>query len=284
MKLKRQRVHESGSSNLDFRSKRDNNSISLYQPWKEGKKYGTMGYSKLKLSVDNLKNFKLLNKDIITTKEINFESPDPKVYSSAKFYQSQNIPIKKRTYFESEKIAELDESFIGKETYLGDSMMISANAKIKRTKTTLIDSINRGMYYIILAINKNNNFDKIKTYKNVDLDSKSEIFNANTDKNKINKDKIRNIRIALRKRYSNRTNYIKIFKDWDFSKNGIINLKDAHLMINNLGIPVDYNETRALISTSNKNNNDILDLECFMDLIFSESQAINLDKFEGRYL
>ena len=146
MKIKKQRVHESGSSNLDFRSKRDNNSISLYQPWKESKNYGTMGNSKLKLSVDNLKSLMKVTKDIITTKDVNFESPDPKVYASAKFYISQNIPIKKRTYIETEKIAELDEAFKGKETYIGDSMLISSNTKMKRLKNIGLESINRGIF------------------------------------------------------------------------------------------------------------------------------------------
>jgi Ca2+-binding EF-hand superfamily protein len=105
------------------------------------------------------------------------------------------------------------------------------------------------------------------------------IKTSNTVENKVNIDKIRDIRMALRRRYSSRTNFGKIFKDWDISNNGEITLYDAHKMINSFGIPINYNETRALMSSSSTRNADSLDMHEFMHLIFSENQALNLDNF-----
>ena len=62
------------------------------------------------------------------------------------------------------------------------------------------------------------------------------IKTTNTVENKVNIDKIRDIRMALRRRYASRTNFGKIFKDWDITNNGEISLYDAHKMINSFGI------------------------------------------------
>ena len=61
--------------------------------------------------------------------------------------------------------------------------------------------------------------------------------------------KVKEIRLALRRRYANRSNFRKIFKDWDISSQGEISIYDAHLMINKLSIPINYNETRVPIET-----------------------------------
>ena len=87
--------------------------------------------------------------------------------------------------------------------------------------------------------------------------------------------------LAIRRRYTNRKNFAKIFKEWDISNNGVISINDAHNMINQLGIPINYNETKILISTNNKENIESLDLAAFMNLIFSNNQKLGLDNFES---
>ena len=48
-------------------------------------------------------------------------------------------------------------------------------------------------------------------------------------------------------------------------------------MINNLSIPINYNETRALIASSNTRGTETLNLEEFMHLIFSDNPALDVD-------
>lgn len=83
--------------------------------------------------------------------------------------------------------------------------------------------------------------------------------------------------MGLRRRYANRTNFRKIFKDWDQSIGGELSVYDAHSMINKLNIPINYNETRALIASSNLRGTETLNLEEFMHLIFSDNPALNVD-------
>ena len=48
-------------------------------------------------------------------------------------------------------------------------------------------------------------------------------------------------------------------------------------MINRLNIPINYNETRALIASSNTRGTETLNLEEFMHLIFSDNEALKVD-------
>lgn len=141
MIAKKERVHHCGSSNIDFRSKRDKESIALFQPWKLKKAYGTMGNSHVNLPTDQYNTLMNTTKRLNTLKDINTERPDPKVFSTAQFYIKNDLfqYIKKKNLFETERIAQLDESFKGKDTYTGDSMMIAKNTKQKKTKFTAME-------------------------------------------------------------------------------------------------------------------------------------------------
>ena len=45
MNIRKQRNHHAGHSNIDFRSKKDEQSLKIFQPWKNMTAPGTMGYS-----------------------------------------------------------------------------------------------------------------------------------------------------------------------------------------------------------------------------------------------
>ena len=131
MKVRKERLHQYGQSNIDFRSKKDDEAIKIYQPWMHKRDFGTMGNQYFHLPVDeHKKNLRPLSK-ILTQKEIKAELPDPKYHKSAQFYDKNRIPIKQKTLNTNDRVAELDESFKGKEKYTGDSMLIAENTKLK---------------------------------------------------------------------------------------------------------------------------------------------------------
>jgi len=137
-----------------------------------------------------------------------------------------------------------------------------------------LDSLNQ------IQVIKRTRHTKNEIYKNVEQETQLVSLKlTDTAVDKVNIEKIRDIRLALRRRYSNRNNFNKIFKDWDLSNNGEISLYDAHKMINSFGIPINYNETRALISSTRINNSDTLDMDGFMTLIFSDNPALTIDHF-----
>jgi len=134
MNIRKQRTHQAGHSNIDFRSKNDDQSLKIYQPWKMMKAHGTMGYSDYKNNPDVIKKLLEVSKTINTQQAITSEIPDPKFHKTAEYYFIHKIPIKAKTINTTERIAQLDESVKGKEVYTGDSMMISDLTKFRKNR------------------------------------------------------------------------------------------------------------------------------------------------------
>jgi Ca2+-binding EF-hand superfamily protein len=57
-----------------------------------------------------------------------------------------------------------------------------------------------------------------------------------TLENKVDLEKVKEIRKAIRRRYANRKNFAKIFSNWDKEGKGYLTIKNVHEMLNNLGI------------------------------------------------
>jgi hypothetical protein len=135
MNIRKERTHRCGHSNIDFRSKKDTDSLQTYQPWKCKKEFGTMGYTDFKLSFNDHKKALENTQQINCQRNILSEVPDPKYHKTAQYYSQNKIPIKSKTIYTNERVAQLDESFKGKDMYTGDSMMIADITKFRKNKT-----------------------------------------------------------------------------------------------------------------------------------------------------
>jgi hypothetical protein len=283
MSLKRQRSHMCGFSNIDFRSKGEFENVKLYEPWKIPKDFGTMGKSNYHLSYTNAKKIFSVSKNLNKFKNIVQDSPDPKFYKTAMYYKKNRITPNTIQDFYNERIAQLDEIDIGKEKYIGDSMMISDIYRYRNQRKNQINSPIRNL------INKQkdlNRFKKPKELQNKSAKLETQLVKLDVNEtldDKINLEKIQEIRFALRRRYANRTDIRKIFKEWDINCMGEITLYSAHDMINRLNIPINYNETRALIASSNTRGTETLNLEEFIHLIFSDNEALQIDLDKLKY-
>lgn len=273
MKLKKERNHMYGASNIDFRSKRDDSSIRTYMPWIMGKELGTMGLQDYKLtSKEKEKKFKSVSKLSTQKDEIN-EYPNPKYHQTAEFYSKNNMKIfNKKNLIEIERLGQLDESVKGKEKYIGDSMMISLNTKLKHKDKT----VSTGDKIRKMLIQETLHRERVIQNKNVIQETQLVKMDAKeTLEGKVDIKKINDIRLAIKRRYANRSNIRKLFKHWDISSNGFINLYDAHAMINKLAIPINFNETRALIASATEHN--VLHVDDFVNLIHNDNQTLNLN-------
>ena len=277
MSLKLQRMHRCGYTNLDFRSKGDFDSVKLYEPWKIPKEFGTMGKSYYYPSFSEAKKIFSVSKSLNKLKDIVQGSPDPKSYPGALYYKKNNIKPNIVQEFRIERVAELDESAIGKEKYIGDSMMIAdinKYRKERKIKKNDIKDPSLEKKEFLLKI------EKEKAIKNKEATQETQLVKINVKEtldNKIDLKKVQEVRLALRRRYANRTDFRKIFKEWDLNATGEITVYSAHDMINRFNIPINYNETRALIASSNTRGTETLNLEEFMHLIFSDNEALKVD-------
>jgi len=93
--------------------------------------------------------------------------------------------------------------------------------------------------------------------------------------------KVKEIRQALRRRYAIRSDFRKIFKEWDKNDRGEISLWNAKEMINDFGIPINFNETKALfLSSSSRKNVNSLNLAEFINLLFGDNEALKIENFK----
>ena len=277
MSLRINRTHQCGFSNIDFRSKKDIDSLTLYQPWTIPKDFGTMGQSCYTPSYSELKKTFSVSENVNQLKNIVQCSPDPKSYKSVQFYKDKKINPNIKQKFITERVAQLDESYIGKDIFTGDSMMIADINKFRkeRKKKKRYQEQER-----LRKVQLKESINKDKRDKNKEAIQETQLVNIEAEETlegKVDIKKLQEIRLALRRRYANRTNFRKIFKEWDHSIAGEISVYDAHEMINSLAIPINYNETRALLASSNKRGTETLNMQEFMHLIFNDNPGLTVD-------
>ena len=233
-----------------------------------------MGNEGYHLKFKEYKNLMKPTLQINTLKDIAQERPNPMYHDTAKFYALNHLKIRPVTMTEVEKIGELSQCLKGKEEFFGDSMMIASNLKLRKNHSRLKSkgkSKKKTQQEHLIEEKSNINKEAMQETQLVKIEA------TDTLEGKIDIAKIKEIRLALRRRYASRTNFRKIYKEWDFVNKGEIMVYTAHTMINRLGIPINFNETRALIASSNKRNTETLDMEEFMHLIFNDNNALNLD-------
>ena len=296
MSLRRVRSHKEGISNIDFRSNHDIKNMRIFEPWHSPKEFGTMGYRNYKNPRKIFKNLFKPSKEINTQKDIVNDYPDPKYYTSTRFYKRNNISINKKAFFNSDKLANLEESFKGKDIFNGDSMNVAEIMRIRKGKK--FDCLS---YKLRDIIRESFSFEdkKIQERKIAKLtkDKKKEnntaiqetqlvkIINYRSkDKEKnIGIKKIEEIRNAIRRRYGNRKNIYKLFQLWAKTYPNKITIYDAYKVINALSIPINYNEAKVFIASASSSGNDYLNIEEFSNLIH-EPIEINFGNKTKKFL
>lgn len=125
--------------------------------------------------------------------------------------------------------------------------------------------------------------EKYRKTKNVEHQRASQetqlvhIQHAETLEGKVDLAKVVDIRRTIRRRYANRSNFRSIFNQWDSSSLGVIRPSDVYHMVNKLGIPVNQDEARVLVASANQSGSGVLTLEEFLQLIFDDSDRLNVD-------
>lgn len=210
-----------------------------------------MGNGNYQPSYTESKRILSVSQKINKSKNILTTCPNPKEYGGAMFYKKNHISLNPTTNIQTERMAQLDESMVGKERYTGDSMMISDINKYRKERKKKRRFMEQER---MRKLKLQENINKDKEEKNKAAFQETQLVKIDAEEtleNKVDIKKLQEIRFALRRRYANRSNYRGIFKQWDHTLNGEISVYDAHEMINSFAIPINYNETLALISSSN---------------------------------
>ena len=286
MSLKVRRFHFSGISNLDFRTKGDIDRIKFYEPFHESKTFGTQGLSNYKLPSPVHNELFSPTKGLNEGKFVKNEMPNPKIYETALFYKNNNIKIKPKIFLRVQRSKQLDTSeYSGGQEYNGDSMMISEINK-KRKEIKIKEKLERenikkrfnGNMYEDMKFNKINDNNKGLYLSSTDKKIQKSKSDICLDK-KINKERLNMIKNKLFNRLKTHNDTKGIFIKWqnDYLNNTELSLYDLHKIINDLGIPITYNETYALISSANKRNTDKLNYDEFKNLFLQNDNNIDID-------
>jgi len=102
-------------------------------------------------------------------------------------------------------------------------------------------------------------------------------YNASTLKDNVNLEKVREARRVLRRRYANRKNLQKIFHLWDENKIGEITVENVFNMAKRLGLNMNFDESRVLLASADKNESGTLTIDEFLDLVYNKDDALNVN-------
>ena len=290
MCLRRTRSHKMGISNIDFRTKKDKTNMAIFMPWQFPKFLGTMGYKCYKNPKPVFKKLFDASSEINTQKDIVNDYPDPRYFTIAHFYKKNKISINRKAFFNSEKVANFDESFKGKEIFNGDSMNIAEIMKARKAKNyddknNLSCKLKNNMIINFsledhkIQTERKEKIIKNKLKENSTAKQETQLIKINSYNNMestVNLKKIEEIRNAMRRKYGNRQNLNKVYKLWAKTNNKTITIKDAYDMINSLFVPINSNEAKVFIASASNFGNEYINYEEFSNLIHDPSD-MNID-------
>ena len=230
MSLKKPRIHLTGISNIDYKTKLD-----------------------IKKIFNNFNNFSNnQQKEIFSDEPSSYKSPSPK---QPNLY---NVSLK-------DAVPQSGDSLMYAETYrIRNEIKQKKLEKESEKKLKDINSLSK-VYNSSQKLDKNN-----------EIITKPEQNNIKKG-NKTDEERINFIRKRVSDKLSTHTDIKNIFLLWqkNYLKNQDLSVYDLHQRINELDIPITYNETIALISYANKRNTNSLNYDEFKNLFFDDSENIN---------
>lgn len=102
-------------------------------------------------------------------------------------------------------------------------------------------------------------------------------YNLETLEGRVDIEKVKEIRRAIRRKYGARGNLQKIFNLWDADHKGAVSVQNVLDMIRRFGINMNENEARVLVASSDHDKTNDLNLDEFLEMIFTDNEALNVD-------
>ena len=227
MSLKKPRIHISGISNIDFKSKKEIEQI-----------------------FNNFNNYKKKpdksEEPIDPDQIVHYKSPRPK---GPNMY---NVSLKDAQEQSGDSLMYANTYNMRKELRL---KRLAQNVNKKKTINALSNEYNSSQ-------NIDSNFIK------------AELNKENKESDEI---RLKALRRKVHEKLIPHRNIQNIFISWqqNYLKNDELSVFELHKRINDLGIPISYNETMGLITLANKRNTNSLNLDEFKNLFFDDSNDIN---------
>ncbi|CAG9324461.1 unnamed protein product [Blepharisma stoltei] len=251
MGLRKPRLHMTGVSNSDIRTAPETKAerktrLPLYE--------STYPYHQAQLGLSRVKSFPIMR--------------DNPLQSQTTFYDTHHKKIKPREPIARPKTSNLEGEnlFTG-----GDNDPYLKNPQMKANRPSHEEEKNVKKYDKYHKTKEIDNKIAIQETQLVHMDHKR------TLEGKVDLKKVADIRRTMRRRYANRTDFRKIFNQWDERSLGVLRPEDVCKMVNKIGIPINLIEARVLVASANQSHTGALNLDEFMQLIFDQDDRLNVD-------
>ena len=233
MSLKKPRIHLTGISNIDYKSKQEIKKI-----------FNNFNNFTIKPQVGNFPD-----------ESGNYKSPKP---NKPNLY---NVSLRDA----------IEQS--------GDSLMYAETYKIRNEiKQKKLENDSEKKLRDINALSKvYNNSQKIDLKKDDLKEYTITEKNEGKKQNEADEVRIKYLRKCVKDKLVQHKDVKNIFLSWqkNYLKNQELSVFDLKNNINELGIPITYNETIGLLSFANKRNTNTLNYDEFKNLFFDDSDKIN---------
>jgi len=255
MILRRDRVHQSGTSNLTGRISRRASQEASSQA--DSTMNGSLNSSQIK-SCRTTSVKTRTSVDTIQEKTTRI-APLPIVLTQQFYEQEGKSPIKK-VLIGNPRLAHLEEVEKGRPVFVGDSSINQVKSRAKSQDSQSQKEI------------------KSKTDTRREESSiASNILNARTLKANVDIEKIQEAKRAIRKKYLNKKDLNKIYQTWNENTQGEISVDNIYHLTQKLGLNLNYDEARVLVATANKNNSDTLGHTGFLNLLQGKNDTSTID-------
>ena len=161
--------------------------------------------------------------------------------TTKEYYQSQKKNLREMTLLGYPRTAQLEEKDKMKRVFTGESNTVFNEKLFNNSYRTASEQILPTLQTQMTKIIANKYRHNAQAPQETQLIGLQQ-YTTDTLKDKVDLDKVKEVRRALRRRYANRRNLAKIFRSWDQEGKGFLTIDNIHSMVNKLGLHINLNE------------------------------------------
>ena len=275
MNIRKDRAHLYGATNLDFRSA---------EPLPVLKQSQSPNLTHLDLLSIPKKNFD----EILKSKYLKNLKPTTNPFTETySFYKDKGKPALELIKISNTREKQLEKTghipFTGESNIIYNEKVLSKNYKsFYYCKNLYFFS-----FFNFLELIEEKKEQNANTTQETQLIGNGGLGSLNHDtlEGKVDVQKIKEIRRIIRRKYGARGNFQKIFNQWDNENTGAVSVHNLFDMIKKFGININLDEARVLVASADHDRSNDLNLDEFLELIFTDNEALNVDlkKIPGFY-
>ena len=278
MKIRRERLHQSGLTNVDFRSKGELDKVDYFQGTLKYSDFGTMSRTAYgrNPSATNFKEQVAISGGWLNSKYKNQMFKNPRYETATAFYVGKKPEAKPYLpqAMSRGKEASLQNMRWSDRIFTGDTVKATANQALlarQRDYDAASKSETKGRRRTVDHRHVTERLFPAKQIKESDPTNLED---------QVDLTRVRDARRALRRKYAARNNIDPIFDKYDAGAKGFIDAHDLLKQAKQIGVGISLDEAQVLIASAKmdeKESADVkLSIEEYANLLFSQEDKLQV--------